>query len=295
MLHPHIVRSNSLKANSSSVLDCGKFKNDYDILRQFPFPIILNPIEPIFNQSTATMHENDTFVKIIYIREEKVVPSSVFCLLKLHRLHIETTPFQNGIVPDSLANLKQLQYFWVYDSAIVKITERLEQLLNLSMLIMRNCSLSYLPKLNKLENLWNIDIARNQFSKLEGIPAVFMMQLQENRFNEIPTLEKPEQLMHLEMSNNPLQNVQSINSYINLESISLRSTNLTSIPSDINKLQKLQTLDLSNNKLSEIPDSLIKMPALEMLNITNNMFATKYIQAIEKKFKTSRPNAEIIT
>ncbi|CAF5177672.1 unnamed protein product, partial [Rotaria magnacalcarata] len=83
--------------------------------------------------------------------------------------------------------------------------------------------------------------------------------------------------------------------YINLESISLRSTNLTSIPSDINKLQKLQTLDLSNNKLSEIPDSLIKMPALEMLNITNNMFATKYIQAIEKKFKTSRPNAEIIT
>ncbi|CAM2723120.1 unnamed protein product [Rotaria socialis] len=241
------------------------------------------------------MHENDTFVETIFIREEKVVPSSVFCLLKLHTLHIETTPFENGIVPDSLANLKQLRYFWVYDSAIVKITERLEQLLDLSMLTMRNCSLSHLPKFNKLKNLWSIDISRNQFSKLEGIPAVLMVSLQDNRFTEIPTLETPEKLAYLEMSNNPLRNVQSISSYINLKSISLRSATLTSIPSDINQLQKLQTLDLSNNKLSEIPDSLIKMPALEMLNITNNMFTTKYIQAIEKKFKASLPNAEIIT
>ena len=37
------------------------------------------------------------------------------------------------------------------------------------------------------------------------------------------------------------------------------------------------------------------MPDLAMLNIANNMFATTYIQDIEKKFKTSRPNTEIIT
>lgn len=42
------------------------------------------------------MDENDTFVQSLYMFEEKVVPSNIYCLSKLEQLSIYRTPFENG-------------------------------------------------------------------------------------------------------------------------------------------------------------------------------------------------------
>ncbi|CAF4968257.1 unnamed protein product [Rotaria sp. Silwood1] len=285
---------NSLAKKNASQLDCSQVNNDYDVLRQFPFPILVNPIELVFDQSTATMDENNTFVKKIYIYQEEVVPSSVFCLSKLQALHVEMTPFQNGIVPDTLANLKLLRNFWIYNSPIFKMSEQLETLTNLLAIVFRNCSLTHLPKFSKLERLWNIDLFGNRLSEIDEIPSVLLINLRGNRFKKLPIIKKRENVTHVDMGNNPLENIESITSYINLEGLSLSNTSLTSISPAIDKLQKLTHLDLSNNQLSYFPRHILDLPHLEELNIKNNLFSSEEIQLIQKEFETSHPNAELI-
>jgi hypothetical protein len=88
--------SDSQLKDSVSELDCSQFIDDYDIIRQFPFPVLINPSEYTFEQSIVVMNKNNTFVQEIYIIEEEVVPSSVFCLSNLQMLSILETPFQDG-------------------------------------------------------------------------------------------------------------------------------------------------------------------------------------------------------
>ncbi|CAF1067701.1 unnamed protein product [Rotaria sordida] len=296
-IQSHIIGGykNSLtKKNDISKLDCSQFNNDYDVLQQFPFPVLLNPIRHLYNQSTATMDENNIFVKKIYIHEEEVVPLSVFCLSKLDKLSIVMTPFENDIVPDALLNLKLLSAFWIYDSSILKIPEQLGTLNKLGTLIFDNCSLTHFPNLSKLENLWIIEVRNNPLSVIDGFPDVMLMDLRNNLFDEIPIVKKREALETIAMDNNPLKNIESITSYINLEHLYLSNTTLKFIPSSIGKLQKLTHLDLSHNQLSHIPKSILDLPRLEYLNIENTLLSTEDIQSIEKAFRTFHPNATLI-
>jgi len=83
--------------NSESELDCSQFSNDYDVLRQLPFPIVINPItEEDWAKSTAKMDEDNIFVTKIIIEHEDFVPPSIFCLLNLEELLVDGTPFENG-------------------------------------------------------------------------------------------------------------------------------------------------------------------------------------------------------
>lgn len=86
-----------LKEKSLTKTKCNQFKNDYDILQHLGFPIrtTIGGIHGI-DQTLAIMDENDTFVQSLYMFEEKVVPSNIYCLSKLEELSIYRTPFENG-------------------------------------------------------------------------------------------------------------------------------------------------------------------------------------------------------
>jgi len=284
---------NSQMTNSISEVDCSQFSNDYDVLRQFPFPVLMNPTDLTLNQSTATMDKDNTFVRLIYIQDD-ILPLSVFCLSKLEQLTINTTPFPNGIVPDALAKLKQLKLLWIFDSPIVKMTEQLRTLDNLVDLFLSNCSLTHMPNLSNLKQLRYLSLPGNRLSQLDGLLNVSTMDLENNLFNEIPTIKNAENVADLYMSNNSLKNAVPITSYINLKRIDLRNTTLTFIPPNIDKLQKLICLYLSNNKLSHLPTNIFNLPNLEYLAIKNNLFSPNDIKSIPKKFKKSYPNAELL-
>jgi hypothetical protein len=85
--------------NNVPEFDCSQFIDDYDILRQFPFPTTIylaDDDEHKYGISAAFMDENNTFVETLAIYNEKVVPWSVFCLTNLEMLLIDHTPFENG-------------------------------------------------------------------------------------------------------------------------------------------------------------------------------------------------------
>jgi hypothetical protein len=100
-----------MKTNLSE-LNCSQFIDDYDILRQFPYPISVNLAADDDNehlQTIAFMDTNDTFVKTLAIYYENIVPWSVYCLSNLDELQVYGTPFENG-------NFRQLNnnYYFVY-------------------------------------------------------------------------------------------------------------------------------------------------------------------------------------
>ncbi len=197
------------------------------------------------------------------------------------------------IIPDALANLKTLENFWVYDTTIVEITEQLRTLENITALIFDNCSLTYVPNVSNLENMWLFDISFNRVSHLDEIPDVIFLDLEGNLFNYIPMMKNPEKLLFLVMNDNPLKNIAAIMSYKNLKGIYFKNTMITSIPSSIDKLQNLLDIDVSNNKLHHLPHNIVDLPNLEQLNISNNLLSPKEIQLIQKEFQKSHPTLKL--
>ncbi len=85
--------------DDDSKVDCSQFSDDFDILRQLPFPITINPNSSAdYEISTVHLNDDQTFVKSLTILNENIVPSSIYCLSNLDLLHIEGTPFENGSI-----------------------------------------------------------------------------------------------------------------------------------------------------------------------------------------------------
>jgi hypothetical protein len=274
-------------------VDCSQYSSDYDILRQFPFPIIINPTRDQWKQTLAFMKDNDTFVQHLFIIEESIIPPSIFCLSNLEGIMTEKTPLVNDIVPDALTNLKQLRSFWIMDAVIVNITERLGTCTNLTRIMFSNCSLSYLPSVSTLHKLEFLDLSQNRFTHLDGLPDVSSLFLSHNLFTQMPTIKRKETLRFLDMSSNPLNSMVPIDSFINLMDLTLNDLALTFIPATIDKLQKLSTVNLRGNKLSYLPTNILNLPNLRALDIRNNSFSSKDIQSIQMVFAKSCPSTEL--
>lgn len=94
-----LCRSFLLYTIDWSTLECDKYNNDLDILAQFPFSVKLNASPNEFydnHKSVAELSNDGNTVQRIAIKNEKLVPSSLFCLSNLTSLQIESTPFENG-------------------------------------------------------------------------------------------------------------------------------------------------------------------------------------------------------
>ena len=191
---------------------------------------------------------------------------------------------------DVFTRFKQLRRLYVSDLPFMKMTEPSTKLTNLSVLILKNCSLTHLPNLSNLKNLQNLVLEGNGLSRLDGIPAVKVLSVSDEFLTEIPTVKDPSRLIHLSMVNMPLKTVSPIMSFTNMTAITLINATLTSIPSNIDKLQKLQYIDLSDNKLTHVPKSIFNLPHLELLVLDNNLLSAKDIQSIREVFNKTHPN-----
>jgi Leucine-rich repeat (LRR) protein len=286
---------NILTRSSRSDLDCSQFTSDFDVLYYFSFLIMINPININWQKSIALMDRNGTLVTDLTLHNESAVPLSIFCLKNLRYLTIYNTNFPNGIVPDNLANLKQLSDLSIFNSPIVNMTEQLGTLTNLHTLYLRNCSLTYLPDLSGIPYLSTVDLTDNQLSKVDGLTTVYDLYLDNNLFTELPTLNIPGNLYYLTMNKNPLKNMLAITLHVNLRYLFLENTTLSYIPPTIDRLQQLEYLDLSDNKLFYLPTNMLNLAKLKYLYIQNNLFSSDDIQTFQTQFNSSQPNMTLIS
>ncbi|CAF1426160.1 unnamed protein product [Adineta ricciae] len=276
----------------SPSLGCEHYLNDYEILRQLPFPVLINPERIYANESIATMHPAERVVNSLTLVEPNgVVPESIFCLKELQYLIIKHMVFTDDILPDSLANLQILRRLEIINTTITKMTNQLTSLKHLYWLTLVNCSLPQLPNLTNLSKVWHIELDHNHLSKLDGLDGdILRLSLSNNLFSEIPTVKMPAYVEELTMNNNPLRNIIKLDSFINLERVDLHNTTITSIPPTINKLQKLEHLDLSYNDLFYLPFNILELNKLNTLFVNNNSFSDQEIETIKTYFNMSHPN-----
>jgi Leucine-rich repeat (LRR) protein len=173
------------------------------------------------------------------------------------------------------------------------MTERLGTLSNLQYLYLLNCSLTSLPNLSGLSQLRYVSFYQNRLSKVEGLTDVSYLVLRNNLFTDIPTLNTPSRLQYLDMNHNSLKNMLAITSHINLQTLYLINTTLSSVPGTIDRLQQLQYLDLFNNKLFYLPTNILNLANLRWLDIQGNLFALEDIKALQTRFNASRPNMTV--
>ncbi len=192
-----------------------------------------------------------------------------------------------------MENLKQLYDLYIYNSPIVNMTERLGTLSNLQFLTLQACSLTSLPNLSGLSQLFYVYLNQNRLSKVEGLTDVSYLVLSNNLFTDIPKLNTPSRLQYLDMNHNSLKNMLAITSHINLQTLYLINTTLSSVPGTIDRLQQLQNLDLSNNKLFHLPTNILNLANLKKLDIRNNLFTSDDIKTFQTRFKASCPNMTV--
>lgn len=77
---------------------CDKYLDDFDIIRRFPFPLLINPDESIREESFVRTYQHDNrSIQQIQLVREVVVPVGVFCLKNLQDLLVYQTPFYRSL------------------------------------------------------------------------------------------------------------------------------------------------------------------------------------------------------
>jgi Leucine-rich repeat (LRR) protein len=174
------------------------------------------------------------------------------------------------------------------------MTDKLTTLQLLEDLTLDSCSLSYLPSLKGMPYLWAVSAVNNRLSKIEGLMNVYRLFLWNNLFTELPTLTEPQALAVLYMSQNPVEDMTGINSFIHLVDLRLSNSSISVIPSTINELQRLSFLDVSFSRLSDLPNTILKVPEHQILILQNNLFSAERIKSIKTEFSTQRPDVELL-
>jgi Leucine-rich repeat (LRR) protein len=255
---------------------------------------MINPIATEWDKSYAYMDATDTFVVRLELRDRNsVVPSGIFCLKKLQYLSISDMSFSDGVVPDTLANFRQLHSLNIYNTLITNFTDKLASLFQLSSLNIVGCSLSQLPNLEDMANLQYVNLDNNQLSQVDGLNNVYSLDLSNNLLTEIPTVTSPETVTFLYMNNNPLKHVMTLGLFMNAYYVRLYNTSISFVPPAIDKLQRLYSLDLSFNKLTYLPTNIMKLTNLQYLYLTNNSFSNDMIQTLRSEFNRTLLNATV--
>ncbi|PHI17992.1 hypothetical protein CEQ90_20265 [Lewinellaceae bacterium SD302] len=97
-------------------------------------------------------------------------------------------------------------------------------------------------------------------------------ELKNHRIQELsPSINKFENLRSLNLSNNLLRNIPSIDTIsVSLRSLNLSSNNIEVFPESIIGLKNLEELDLSNNYIRHIPNEVGELSNIESINLSNN-------------------------
>ena len=197
------------------------------------------------------------------------------------------------VVPGFLGNLKRLSSLNIRNTPIANMTSQLTSLRALNSLHIYQCSLTQLPNLSELEYLYNVYLQYNRLTQLTGLSSPYNIGLDYNNFTELPVLASPETLSFLIMRGNPLKHVLPISSFVNIQHLDLRSTSITFIPPNIDKLQSLNSLDLSYTKVAYFPKNILKLSKLRSLYAQGNNFGTTELSTIQQEFNRTLPNCTL--
>jgi len=182
-------------------------------------------------------------------------------------------------IGDEIGKLTNLERLSAPANFISKVSAKLTYLSKLRVLILGSNELIKLTRLNKLSNLFSLDLSNNLFTKLPKsllkCPQLHELYLSNNAIQKLPAeICQMPRLRHLSASSCQLKSLpRQFKQLQSLRKLELGENLLQAFPNSICELSKLERLNLNNNQISIIPNKIGNMSALSRLEIAGNMLS----------------------
>src|ERR1035437_9648884 len=180
-------------------------------------------------------------------------------------------------IPDSIAQLTQLQQLYLKNSRITDIPDSLGELAQLRGLNLSDNQITAIPSfLVELGDLQSLRLSGNRITaipdSLGELAQLRGLNLSDNQITAIPSfLVELGDLQSLRLSGNRITAIpDSLSRLARLRALCLSSNQITEIPDSLTRLSQLRTLDLSDNRITAIPDSLAALENLTHLFLHGN-------------------------
>jgi len=227
------------------------------------------------------VHLSELFIEGINLEE---LPASIGNLHNLDSLYLSENKIR--ILPNSIAKLKSIRTLGLSNNRFNKIPPQVFKLRYLHNLYLNGNEIAVLdPKISELHYLEYLDFSFNKisqipenFSKLKNLKFLDLMY---NKIRQFPKeLVNNSNLVDLNLGSNLIDSIDHLSSMEYLQSITLESNRIYSIPLDISKMQNLKSLNLSYNNIRVLPRELSQIGTLKELNVENNPLVVPPIEIL---------------
>ncbi len=155
-------------------------------------------------------------------------------------------------LPDSIANLTQLDLLIIYNNQLTELPE----------------------SIGNLSQLRELNVAYNELTELPdsigNLTQLQLLRMYNNQLTELPdSIGNLTQLQHLEIYNNQLSELPgSIGNLTQLQRLVLQGNRFKTVPDSIGDLRELTNLQINGNKISELPASFSRLKKLQFFYLS---------------------------
>lgn len=244
-----------------------------------------NEITSIHNQSFLALKELES-LSLEGNRLEFVMNSMFAPLRKLEIINLAKNKL--SILPTGVFNrnfqLSQVNVGYnLLKSVDANVYRTLAKLkwLDYSRNIMPNVVLNF----SRLENFVSSD---SEIIKLDIYGVIYRLNLRNNSLQFIPSFPKPENITFLDISCNPLSqlDVNTFRKFVGLQGLNLSGSNLHELPDGVFKKQNyLEYLDISDNSLFSFPVSIFdNLKSLQKFYFHQNNWNCDFLEHLMNSF-----------
>ncbi|MBU1191779.1 MAG: leucine-rich repeat domain-containing protein, partial [Gammaproteobacteria bacterium] len=235
----------------------------------------LYAILPILAYNTGLTHIGLGGIAITDLNQLPLYNAQTNSTYRLFELDVSHTGISNTARLYEFPNLRRLD---LSGNQLTDISSGIDQMPGLTALDLSDNRLTYLPWLNGLRQLTELNLSNNTGIEFNQVVPVIASNTRLTHLGlggialtdlyQIP-LNDPYKLLELDVSHTGINNTARLYEFRNLERLDLSGNQLTDIGSGIDQMPGLTALDLSDNRLTYLP-GLNGLQRLTELNLSNN-------------------------
>ncbi|XP_068189644.1 leucine-rich repeat-containing protein 69 [Antennarius striatus] len=203
---------------------------------------------------------------------------SVFRVLYGNGTSLNLTSKKIKEVPECISRLTNLSVLLLKNNSITSLPVELLSLKHITELNLGNNALKELPAvLGHLESLKKLYLFSNQITAVPpeaigGLQNLVVLNLNHNQIQRLPPqIKSLKRIQHLSLLDNKLEEIPiELGHLTRLSEINLTSNNLSHLPHQLYQCKELSKLYVARNQLTYLPEGIGALVKLQILDVAGN-------------------------